>query len=113
MTNTVGLFNVLLKVVARIGLERTVQEDGKAVLAEKANGVQAQREPKGNTCLVTVKEMADILHVSPSWIYSRTYRGSQAIPFVKVGRYVRFDPQEVVSFFKTRSSGSIRGAKNE
>lgn len=51
--------------------------------------------------LVTVKEMAEILQVKDSWIYQRTRQGQSAIPHVKLGLYVRFDPDEVINFFKS------------
>lgn len=50
--------------------------------------------------LVNVKELALILNVPVSWIYQRTRLGSQAIPHLKMGKYVRFDAEEVRGFFK-------------
>jgi len=50
---------------------------------------------------VTVEELAQILHVHKSWIYARTRQGKTAIPYVKLGAYVRFDPDEVINFFKS------------
>ena len=50
--------------------------------------------------LVTVKEMAALLKVSPFWLYQRTRLGATAIPHLKVGRNVRFDPAEVLAFLK-------------
>lgn len=52
--------------------------------------------------LVSIKEMAKILAVKPSWIYQRTMRGKAAIPHIKVGKYVRFDPKEVVQFLNDK-----------
>jgi len=52
------------------------------------------------TKLVTVQQLAEILHVPPSWIYQRTRLGLEAIPFVRIGKYVRFDPGEVLDFFR-------------
>ena len=49
--------------------------------------------------LVNVQEMARILGVAESWLYERTRRGSKAIPLVRLGKYVRFHPNEVVKFF--------------
>ena len=58
--------------------------------------------------LVGPKEMAEILRVPLSWIYGKTYQGTKAIPHIKVGKYLRFEPNEVVEFFrnqdKTRNS---------
>jgi len=49
--------------------------------------------------LITVQELAEILNVPVSWIYQRTSMGQEAIPHVKIGKYVRFDPQKVIDFF--------------
>ncbi len=49
--------------------------------------------------LITVQELAEILNVPVSWIYQRTSMGQEAIPHVKMGKYVRFDPQKVIDFF--------------
>lgn len=50
--------------------------------------------------LVTVQEMAEILRVPRSWLYERT-RLNQ-IPHLKLGRYVRFEPEQVISYFKEK-----------
>jgi len=50
--------------------------------------------------LVGPKELADILNVPLSWVYQRTCKGRDAFPFLKAGKYVRFDPQEVIEFLK-------------
>ena len=52
--------------------------------------------------LVKVEQMAEILQVPRSWIYIRTMQGQAAIPHVKLGQYVRFDPDEVIQFFKSK-----------
>ena len=50
--------------------------------------------------LITIKELAEILQVPISWIYQRTRLGQTAIPHVKVGRYVRFNAEEVMRFLR-------------
>ncbi len=50
--------------------------------------------------LITAKELASRLKVQVSWIYRRTRLGQEAIPHVKMGKYVRFDWEEVVEFYK-------------
>jgi len=50
---------------------------------------------------VTVEELSQILRVPKSWIYARTRQGKHAIPYVKLGAYVRFDPEEVINFFES------------
>lgn len=44
--------------------------------------------------LLTVDEMAEILRVSRSWIYSH----QDQLPTVRLGRYVRFKRSEIESF---------------
>lgn len=50
--------------------------------------------------LITVKELAKRLNVPVSWIYRRTRLGQEAIPHVKIGKYVRFSWDEVMRFLK-------------
>ena len=50
--------------------------------------------------LVDVREMARILNVPVSWLYERTRLGT--IPCLRIGKYVRFDPAEVLAFFRGR-----------
>lgn len=50
--------------------------------------------------LVDVKEMAGILRVPISWIYQKTRLGAAGIPHLKVGKHLRFNPEEVKLFFK-------------
>ena len=58
--------------------------------------------------LVDVKEMASILGVPVSWLYQRTCRGQ--IPRLKVGKYVRFSPEEVMAFLRTKGSNGNSGS---
>ena len=50
--------------------------------------------------LITATELAKRLNVPVSWIYRRTCLGQEAIPHVKMGKYVRFDWEAVVRFYK-------------
>ena len=50
--------------------------------------------------LIKVTELAKRLNVPVSWIYRRTRLGQEAIPHVKMGKYVRFDWEEVSEFYK-------------
>jgi excisionase family DNA binding protein len=46
--------------------------------------------------LLTVDEIAAALRVSPSWVYERVRkRGSDKIPHLKIGKYLRFRLNEV------------------
>ena len=50
--------------------------------------------------LLTVQEMAKRINVPESWIYQRIRLGQKAIPHVWIGKYVRFNPYEVMAFFR-------------
>ena len=58
----------------------------------------------GSYYLVTPKEMGKILNVPVSWLYQRTRLGQEAIPYIKVGKYVRFEPEKVVEFLKNKKN---------
>lgn len=63
--------------------------------------------------LITVDELAKVLNVPKSWIYDRTRQGPEAIPFIRLGAYVRFDAEEVINFFKIHGSKSIISHRTE
>ena len=50
---------------------------------------------------VDVAELADILKVPKSRISERTRQGQSAIPFFKLGMYVRFNSVAVINFFQS------------
>lgn len=54
--------------------------------------------------LLTAEEMAVILGVPKTWIYSRTKLGQKGIPHVRVGKYVRFQKERVLEFLAKESS---------
>jgi excisionase family DNA binding protein len=57
--------------------------------------------------LLTVDEVATLLKVSRSWVYEHTrLRGGtrvERLPFIKIGKYTRFDPRSVHEFLRRRS----------
>ena len=63
-----------------------------------------------NKKLLTVKELAVLLNVPVSWIYQRTRVGQNAIPYVKFGKYVRFDSDAVIRFFAEKDGGELNQA---
>ena len=64
--------------------------------------------PMDTTMLVTPQELAAILKVPVSWIYQRTRLGTEAIPFIRVGRYVRFYPEQVIAFLRERQAAHLQ-----
>lgn len=56
-----------------------------------------------NQNLLTVEELAEMLRVPKSWVYSRTREtGPEAIPRVKVGKYIRFVEADVMDWLKSK-----------
>jgi excisionase family DNA binding protein len=52
-----------------------------------------------NSRLLTVKEIANILSVPITWVYERArLNGEDQIPHRKLGKYLRFDRQEVLDW---------------
>lgn len=61
------------------------------------------KEVNSNDQLVTIEQMASILQVKPSWLYFRTMQtGTNAIPRVKIGKYLRFNPGAVMEWIENQ-----------
>jgi excisionase family DNA binding protein len=58
-----------------------------------------------------VEEVAEMLRVSKSWIYSRTRRrGLEQLPHLKVGKYLRFEECTVREFLERLKVGEPTNA---
>lgn len=73
---------------------------------------------EGHTCsyspgrkLLTLDELVAWLGVSTSWVYERTRRN--AIPHVDVGRFLRFDADEIEAWLRSGDSGLQLGSLPE
>lgn len=53
--------------------------------------------------LISPKELAEKTGLPISWIYAKTE--SNALPHLKLGRYVRFVPSEVSRWFEAQHRG--------
>jgi excisionase family DNA binding protein len=54
--------------------------------------------------LHTVNELAQILKVPKSWIYAKTREtGPDSIPRIKVGKYLRFEIDQVLNWLKDKT----------
>jgi len=51
--------------------------------------------------LIGIKQMAKIPDINPSWLYSRTR--TNEIPHLKIGKYVKFDPDKVMKWIELQS----------
>jgi len=59
--------------------------------------------------LLTVHEVAELLHVPTSWVYSRTRKRSlERLPGYRLGKYWRFRESEVLDWVRLHCGG--RGA---
>jgi excisionase family DNA binding protein len=55
----------------------------------------------GRGQLLTVQEVAHLLHVPTSWVYERTRRRSgDQLPHVKLGKYLRFEEATITDFIQ-------------
>ena len=57
------------------------------------------------TRLLTAEQAAELLAVPSSWLL-REARADR-VPHVRLGRYVRFDPQALESWWRSRAQGPI------
>jgi excisionase family DNA binding protein len=76
-------------------------------LDPRPTSTPAVTDPGDLDALLTVQEVAALLRVSPSWVYEHTRaRGDhplERLPYVKLGKYVRFDPRLVREFIVRHS----------
>jgi hypothetical protein len=57
--------------------------------------------------LVGVQELAEILSVPPSWIYSRTrMKDSDSIPVTRCGKYCRFNVDAVFDWLQRQNEAT-------
>ena len=57
--------------------------------------------------LLTIEQLSEQLNVPKSWIYTRTRK--KEIPFRKLGRYVRFDVNEIQDWLDGKKGGEKWG----
>ncbi len=57
--------------------------------------------------LLTVEEVAEMFQVPRSWVYERTRkRGLERLPYMKLGKYLRFEEGAVREFLGQRQVGT-------
>lgn len=68
-------------------------------------GVQSGRDEADE--LLTVDEVAAWFKVPKSWVYERTRaRGPKRIPFIRLGKYLRFQASAVRAFVTRQGRGT-------
>jgi hypothetical protein len=60
--------------------------------------------------ILTPVQLAERLHVKPSWVYEQTreradVRNADSLPFIKMGRYLRFDWPDVMAWLDRQKRG--------
>ncbi len=59
--------------------------------------------------LLEAKDVAELLNVPESWVREQTRRpDAEAIPHIRLGRYVRFDREAVLAWLETQRAGTWR-----
>ncbi len=62
-----------------------------------------REEVSGQQELLTIDELAEKLKLPKSWLYSRTREiGPNAIPRLKIGKYLRFRMEEVMAWIESQ-----------
>jgi excisionase family DNA binding protein len=69
----------------------------------KRNGATVERE---NERLLTIHQVAELLHVPVSWVYGRTRRRStERLPGIRLGKYWRFREEEIHAWVESQRGG--------
>jgi excisionase family DNA binding protein len=56
------------------------------------------------TDFMTIDELAKVLKVPKSWLYSRTRQcGPGTIPRIKIGKYLRFEEEKVMRWLREKN----------
>ena len=74
--------------------------------------VQTAPEPETDLCndaLLTVHDTARLLKVSVTWVYEHVRPDTEdRLPFVKLGKYLRFDRRDLQTYIDTKRIESRR-----
>ena len=74
--------------------------------------VQTDPEPEtdlGDDALLTVHDTARLLKVSVTWVYEHVRPDTDdRLPFVKLGKYLRFDRRDLQTYIDTKRTESRR-----
>jgi hypothetical protein len=61
-------------------------------------------------CLVTARELGDLLSLAPGTILDKWERGD--LPGYKIGRAVRFDPDEILAMTRRQAPATKTRSRN-
>lgn len=87
------------------GLRLRVSSPSVESVAERDPSESAVLKAGVSGRLLSVDEVAELLQVPPSWVYDRTRsRGLNRIPGFRLGKYWRFDENEVLAWLERQRS---------
>jgi excisionase family DNA binding protein len=85
--------------------EAQILETLQLPLADEANEATGGERRESNR-LLTVEDVASLLHVPVSWVYGRMRKRSlEKIPAYRLGKYWRFREDEIHAWVKRQSRG--------
>jgi excisionase family DNA binding protein len=59
-----------------------------------------------NEKLLTIQQVAELLHVPVSWVYGRTRKRSmERLPGIRLGKYWRFREEEIQAWVESQRGG--------
>jgi excisionase family DNA binding protein len=71
----------------------------------KRNGTTVGRDNESEK-LLTIQQVADLLHVPVSWVYGRTRKRSlERLPGIRLGKYWRFRQEEIHAWVESQRGG--------
>jgi excisionase family DNA binding protein len=80
--------------------------ESSAFLGNRNGGTEKRDREK----LLTIQQVADLLHVPVSWVYGRTRKRSmERLPGIRLGKYWRFREEEIHAWVESQR-GSHRAA---
>ena len=65
--------------------------------------------------LLKVPQVSEILGVPDSWIYGRVHAGTLPFPYLKIGSYLRFRPEDIEDYIENglRATGDGRAGNTK
>jgi predicted DNA-binding transcriptional regulator AlpA len=70
-------------------------------------------EEREDNQLLTVRDVAELLQVPVSWVYKHAGpRCPSPLPFIKLGKYLRFRSTDIMAFLRSTSPNSVRFTLN-
>jgi excisionase family DNA binding protein len=95
-------WNVRVSVNGRLPMERKTIRHQTHFGGER-KGAIVERDNEG---LLTIQQVAELLHVPVSWVYGRTRRRSiERLPGIRLGKYWRFREEEIHAWVESQRGG--------